>query len=220
MKRFKNRAEAGQLLAERLASYAQKSPIVLALPRGGLPVAYEIAKALHAPLDILAVKKIGAPLREELAVGAVSEDGVPVYNEEILAAIDPSRRYVNEAAKLKANELHHQVALYRNVKCPEPIAGRTVIVVDDGLATGASMDAAIQVIRKKGAAETVIAVPIASPEAFSRIRERVDELVALEVPNDFYAVGIWFDDFAQITDSDALEYLRRNDQNESPDAQG
>lgn len=208
MRRFADRSEAGKLLAERLKSYAGRRPVVLALPRGGLPVAAEIAAALRAPLDILAVKKIGAPGQPELAVGAVSEDGIPVFNEELVETLDPDRRFVVKAARAKTEEVRRQVAAYREVRPPEPVSGRTVILVDDGLATGATMEAATRVLKSRGASAVVVAVPVASSEAYWRIHGAVDEIIALERPRDFYAVGIWYGDFSEVSDDIALGLLR------------
>ncbi len=208
MKLFQDRAEAGKILAEKLTGYAKDKPVVLALPRGGLPVAAEIASRLSAPLDILAVKKIGAPSHPELAIGAISEDGVPILNESLVAALDSDLHYVTKAAKEKAAEVRKQVAAYRKVMPLISVKGRPVILVDDGLATGATMEAAVRVLKGRGATIIIVAVPVASSEAFWKVKEQVDEIVALSVPPEFYAVGQWYHDFSEVSDEDAIAILR------------
>lgn len=208
MKRFENRVEAGKILADKLMSFSGEKPVILALPRGGLPVAAEIAGALHAPLDILAVKKLGAPGHPELAIGAVSEDGIPVLNEELVDALDPERRHVTKAAKMKAEEVRKQVAAYREAMPLVSIKNRFVILVDDGLATGATMEAAIRILKNRGVKKIVVAVPVASSEAYWKLKGEVDDVVALVVPQEFYAVGLWYQDFSEVSDQDAIALLK------------
>jgi putative phosphoribosyl transferase len=205
--KFQDRIEAGRLLAKKLTKYADKNPVILALPRGGLPLGAEIAAALKAPLDILAVKKIGAPGHPEFAIGAISEDGILILNEELISAVDPARRYISNAAKMKAEELQKQVDAFRRVRPLISVKGRTVILVDDGLATGATMEAAVKVLRQRQVKEIIIAVPVASLEAFWNLKAKVKELVALIVPQEFYAVGLWYDDFSEVTDEEAIAFL-------------
>ncbi len=208
MKPFQDRVEAGKILAEKLAGYAAQRPLILALPRGGLPVAAEIAARLAAPLDILAVKKIGAPNRPELAIGAISEDGIPILNEELIAILDPDRSHVTRATHEKAEEVHNQVSAYRKVMPLISVKARIVILVDDGLATGATMEAAMRVLRNRGAARIIVAVPVASSEAYAMVKAQADDIFALSVPREFYAVGQWYRDFSEVTDEDAIAILR------------
>lgn len=209
MRTFTNRAEAGKLLAAKLEPWRTRKPVVLALPRGGLPVAAEVAAALGAPLDILAVKKIGAPMQPELAMGAVSEDGIPVLNERLVSALDPNRAHLKRALAEKTSELNRQLAAYRKVMPLVSVKGRAVILVDDGLATGATMGAAVRVLKARGAAAIVVAVPVGSPQALESLRPEVSELVALMAPEEFHAVGLWYEDFSEVTDDDALAILAR-----------
>lgn len=210
MKAFHNRVEAGRILADKLAHFFDENPLILALPRGGLPVAGEIAKRLSAPLDVLAVKKIGAKNNPELAIGAVSEDGVPVLNEDIVNLMDPSRIYLKDAVPKKAAEVQRQISMYRNIRPMLPVSGRVVILVDDGLATGATMEAAVQVLKNRGAKKIIAAVPVASSEAYSRLKSVVDEAEVLLVPKEFYSVGLWYHDFSEVTDEVALSIFKNN----------
>lgn len=216
MNPFRDREEAGRILAEKLSGHAKEEPVILALPRGGLPLAAEIAQRLNAPLDILAVKKIGAPKHPELAIGAISEDGIPLFNEEMVAALDSNRHYVKKAAQEKGEEVKKQVAAYRKVRPLFPVKGRNVILVDDGLATGATMEAAVKVLKSRGARKITVAVPVASSEAFWKVKEAVDEMVVLSVPREFYAVGQWYLDFSEVSDDEALAIFR----NQGPVANG
>jgi putative phosphoribosyl transferase len=208
MRIFQDRVEAGKILAEKLAKYAAEKPVILALPRGGLPVAAEIATRLKATLDILAVKKIGAPGHPELAIGAISEDGIPVLNEELVAALDSERLYIAKTSKEKAEEVKSQVTAYRKVMPLVSVNGRPVILVDDGLATGATMEAAVRVLKDRGASKIIVAVPVASREAYEKVREAVDEILALAVPREFYAVGQFYHDFCEVSDEDAIAILK------------
>ncbi|MGZ3692843.1 MAG: phosphoribosyltransferase [Bdellovibrionota bacterium] len=210
MKAFRNRAEAGRILAERLSGYSSKRPVILALPRGGLPLAAEVATRLNAPLDILAVKKIGAPGHPELAVGAVSEDGIPIFNEELQEYLGISKKYLLEQANEKAEEVASQVASYRKVSPLQHVAGRVVIVVDDGLATGATMSAAVNILKRRGAAEIIVAVPVASVEAYNDLKREADAIISLYLPEFFLSVGQWYQDFSQVSDEEAIAILREH----------
>lgn len=206
---FRDRSDAGRYLARKLEKYAGEKPVILALPRGGLPVAAEIAKRLHAELDVLGVKKIGAPQYPELAMGAVAEGGEIMLDEEMAARFDPDRRHTRQEAERKTSELNQLLARFRAIKPPVPLAGRTVIVVDDGLATGATMEAAVRVITARGAQRVVVAVPVASLEAFGKLSRIVDEVVAIVVPGEFYAVGVWYEEFDQVSETEAVQILGR-----------
>lgn len=209
MSRFDDRSQAGELLAMRLLHLAYKKPVVLALPRGGLPVAAEIARVLGAPLDILAVKKIGLPQNPEFAIGAVSEDGVPLIDEEVIQRLEIDPAEVDEVARKKILEAKDQARMFRSEIPLQPVGGRHVIVVDDGLATGATMEAAIRVLHSRRAAKITVAVPVASKQAAEKVKGLVDEFVCLETPEQFYAVGQWYESFEQVTDQEAMEFLRR-----------
>lgn len=208
MSRFNDRKQAGEILARKLLPLAYKKPVILALPRGGLPVAAEIARELGAPLDVLAVKKIGAPQNPEFAVGAVSEDGQPHLDEEAIAKFNLDRDAILRIASAKTIEAAEQAEMFRREFPLQPIGGRHVIIVDDGLATGSTMEAAIQVLRQRRAASITVAAPVASQFAMKRLERLADKIVVLNVPDDFYAVGAWYRSFTQVTDAEAMEALR------------
>lgn len=212
---FSNRIEAGRLLAQALKSLAKENPIIVALPRGGLPVAGEIAKELNAPLDFLAVKKIGAPGNPEFALGAVSEDGEPLLSEDLIERFAFDRNEVLEIANRKILEAREQAKYLRAAAPPIEVRSRTVILVDDGLATGSTMEAAVRIMRKKGASKIIVAIPVASTDAYERIGKLADKVVSLLTPPIFYAVGAFYDDFSQVSDAEAEEILRTNRQSHS-----
>lgn len=212
---FSDRMEAGQMLAQALKSLTKENPIIVALPRGGLPVAGEIAKELKAPLDFLAVKKIGAPGNPEFALGAVSEDGEPLLSEDLIERFGFDRDEVLEIANRKTLEAREQARYLRAAAPPIEVRGRTVILVDDGLATGSTMEAAVRMMRKKGASKVIVAIPVASTDAYDKIGKLADKAVSLLTPPIFYAVGAFYDDFSQISDAEAEEILRTNRQNQS-----
>src|ERR687894_2185956 len=206
--RFRDRSEAGQLLAAKLADYADRPDVVvLALPRGGVPVAYEVARALGAPLDVFLVRKLGIPGHEELAMGAVATGGVRVLNEQVVRALRIPDYVIDAIAAKEEQELARRERLYRGDRPPPDVRGRTVILVDDGLATGATMHAAIQALRQQQPAHIVVAVPAASPEACDELKEEVDDVVCAVTPEPFYAVGLWYEDFSQTTDDEVRELL-------------
>lgn len=208
---FSDRAEAGRVLAERLRHYADRpGVIVLALPRGGVPVAYEVAKALHAPLDIFVVRKLGIPGHEELAMGAVATGGVRVLNDEVVKGLSIPGFMIDAVANWELQELARRERLYRGARPPPDVQGKTVILVDDGLATGSTMLAAVQALRKLGPARIVVAVPVASPDTCEVLKEHVDETVCATMPEPFYAVGLWYRDFSQTTDEEVRELLERS----------
>jgi putative phosphoribosyl transferase len=208
---FNDRVEAGQVLAERLKHYADRlDVIVLALPRGGVPVAYEVAKALHAPMDVFIVRKLGIPGYEELAMGAVASGGARVLNDQVVRGLSIPDSVIDAVANWELRELERRERLYRGNRPPPDVRGKTVILVDDGLATGSTMLAAVQALRKLGPARIVVAVPVASLDTCELLNEYVDETVCATTPEPFYAVGLWYRDFSQTTDEEVRELLERS----------
>jgi putative phosphoribosyl transferase len=208
--RFRDRAEAGRALAGALSHYAGRDDVVvLALPRGGVPVAYEVAKALGAPLDVFLVRKLGVPGHEELAMGAIASGGVLVLDEGVLRWLGISEEQIQETLARELDELRRREAAYRDGRPLPDLKGKTVILVDDGLATGASMQAAARAVRRYDPARIVIAVPVASRATCDQFRDDVDEVVCAVTPEPFYAVGNWYADFSQTSDEEVRELLER-----------
>jgi predicted phosphoribosyltransferase len=205
--RFANRQEAGRQLAERLLPLAPENPVVVALPRGGLPVAREVALALKAPLDILAVRKLGAPHNPEYGIGAVAEDGTRVIDQEAIAGLGINGGVLESIVERETAELRRRVDLYRGDRPPLHLAGRTVIVVDDGIATGVTDAAALRAARHRDPRRLVLAVPVCAPDSAQMLREYADEVVCLHAPRLFYGVGQWYRDFSQVSDEEAIETL-------------
>lgn len=207
-KRFRNRAEAGSVLAGLLKDRAGDPGLaVLGLPRGGVVVAATVAEALHAPLDVVVVRKLGAPGREELALGAIAAGGVRVVNTEVLRALGVDEGVVDAVAHREQRELERREGLYRGGRRGLALNGRKVIIVDDGLATGATMRAAITAVKAQDPDTITVAVPVASREARDAIGSMVDEMVCPTVPEPFWGVGAWYDDFTQTSDSDVTRLL-------------
>src|SRR3979490_468904 len=207
---FRDRREAGRLLAAKLAAYANRPDvIVLALPRGGVPVAYEVARALRAPLDVFVVRKLGVPGYEELAMGAVATGGVRVLNDQLVERLGIPEDMIDAVAARERQELARRERLYRGGRPPPDVRGRTVILVDDGLATGATMHAAIQALRQQNPACIVVAVPTASRETCEEMRARADDVICGITPEPFDAVGRWYRDFSQTTDEEVGVLLAR-----------
>jgi predicted phosphoribosyltransferase len=208
MTRFADRTEAGRALAAALVSREPgESPVVLALPRGGVPVAFEVAKALSAPLDVLVVRKIGAPDQPELAIGAVATGGVIIRNEEILAALGIDAQTMARATAAAQAELVAKEQRYRTGREPLAVEGRAVILVDDGAATGATMRAAVVAARQRGARKVIVALPNAATDAAATLAREADELVCLHTPEHYFAVGYWYLDFAQVSDAEVARLL-------------
>jgi putative phosphoribosyl transferase len=208
--KFADRVEAGRLLAEQLASYVRRPDvIVLALPRGGVPVAYEIAVRLDVPLDIFLVRKLGAPGQPELAMGAIATGGARVLNDEVIRYLAVSPDVIEAVARAEQIELERREHAYRGDRPTPDLQGRIVILVDDGLATGSSMRAAIAAVRAQAPARTVVAVPVAARETFEELKREVEEVVCLRMPEPFAAVGLWYDDFSQTGDEEVRELLQR-----------
>lgn len=203
VERFADRRDAGRQLAAQLQTYSgQGDVLILGLPRGGVPVAAEISSALHVPLDVFVVRKLGAPWHRELALGAIAEGGIEIRHEEAMRSLGVSAAEVDRVAAVEHEELKRRVFAYRGKRPPLPLAGRTVILVDDGLATGSTMEAAIAAVRHLHPARIVVAVPVGAPDTCARIETQADELVCLLRPRAFSAVGEWYDDFGQTTDDE------------------
>ena len=208
MERFLNRHEAGKQLARNLAKYADRSDvIVLALPRGGVPVAYEVALVLNAPLDVFLVRKLGLPGREELAIGAIASGGVQIMNRDIVDALGVDGTTIRSILERELLELKRREESYRGNLPPPEVKDCTVIVVDDGLATGASMLAAVSGLRIQSPARIVVAVPAAAPQAIELLQPKVDEIISVISPDPFEGVGKWYDDFSQTTDEEVQSLL-------------
>lgn len=207
---FRNRTEAGQLLAHKLRRYADRPDvIVMALPRGGVPVAHGVARALRLPLDVFLVRKLGVPGQEELAMGAIATGGVRVLNEDVVRALKILPGVIDSVAHQEMQELERRERLYRGDRPPPVVNGRTVILVDDGLATGSSMRAAVVALRQKNPRRIVVAVPIAAVATCHEFETEVDEIVCYETPEPFYSVGFWYEDFSQTTDEEIRQLLER-----------
>jgi putative phosphoribosyl transferase len=205
---YKDRYDGGRRLADQLKQYANRSDVVvLGLPRGGVPVAYEIAQRLHAPLDVFVVRKLGVPGYEELAAGAIASGGTIVVNPEIVRILPNSEQIINELAARETIEIDRREHLYRDGRPPTELRDRTVILVDDGLATGATMRAAVTALRQRGAAKIVVAVPVGAPETCQEIQLEVDDLICGIAPPYFHAVGQFYTDFSQTTDEEVRELL-------------
>src|ERR1700719_4200373 len=216
---FRDRREAGWLLAERLAAYANRPDVlVLALPRGGVPVAYEVASALGAPMDVFVVRKLGVPGYEELAMGAVATGGVRVLNDQLVERLGIPEQMIDAVAARELQELARRERLYREGRPPPNVRGRTVVLVDDGLATGATMQAAIEALRQLQPARIVVAVLTPSPEACEEMRAKVDDVICAIAPEPFDAVGRWYQDFSQTTDEEVRGLLARRKAPEKSEA--
>ena len=204
---FLDRHDAGRRLAAQLEHLAEELPVVVALPRGGVPVAFEVARALGAPLEILAVRKLGAPGNPELGVGAVAEDGTGVLDPQSAGMLGMTQAMLDGTIELESRELRRRVERYRDGRPTIPVSGRTVIVVDDGLATGLTDLAAVRALRKRGAREIIVAVPVGSSEAVSMLAKEADRVVCLEVPPRLFGVGMSYRDFAPVSDEQVLALL-------------
>jgi len=207
---FRDRTEAGQVLAHKLMAYARRPGVlVLSLPRGGVPVAYEVAQALAAPLDVFLVRKLGVPGHEELAMGAIASGGTRVLNAEVVDALQIEPEVIEAVAQRETQELRRREQLYRRGRPPLDVRGCVVILVDDGLATGSSMRAAVQALRQMGPARIVVAVPTAPPETCAEFEDLADEVVCAITPRHFYGVGAWYQNFEQTTDDEVRALLQR-----------
>ncbi|HIK43937.1 MAG TPA: phosphoribosyltransferase [Leptolyngbyaceae cyanobacterium M65_K2018_010] len=207
---FNDRTEAGRLLATQLGDYAQRpNVLVLALPRGGVPVAFEVARALQVPLDICLVRKLGVPGHSELAMGAIASGGVRVLNYDVVSSLGISSRTIDEVAAKELRELQRRDRAYRGDRPPPVIQDQMVILIDDGIATGATMRAAIAVLKSQHPQQIIVAIPVAPAETCQVLRQEVDRVVCLATPAPFYAIGLWYDNFAQTTDEEVCGLLAR-----------
>ena len=207
---FPDRSAAGRLLAEKLTQYAGRDDvIVLGLPRGGVPVAYEVAQALRVPLDVFIVRKLGVPGFEELAVGAIASGGVRVLNEDVARALPNADEIIESITQREMIELQRREEKYRDGRPAPEISGRTVILIDDGLATGATMRAAVKALRQRRAAKIVVAVPVGPPDTCKEFEEEADEVVCASAPEFFQAVGQYYEDFSQTSDEEVRELLAK-----------
>ena len=207
---FQDRSNAGRMLASRLKQFANRPDVVvLALPRGGVPVGYEVAKDLNVPLDVFIVRKLGVPGHEELAMGAIASGGVLLLNNHVVRALGIPESVINSAAAKEERELERREREYRDGRSPLDVQGKTVILVDDGLATGSSMRAAVQALKRKGASHIVVAVPVASSRTCEEFEPEVDQVICAATPEPFWAVGQWYTDFSQTGDEEVRDLLRR-----------
>src|SRR2546421_4604959 len=207
---YRDRIDAGKQLAARLADYADRSDVlVLALPRGGVPVAFEVAEALKAPLDIFLVRKLGVPGQEELAMGAIATGGVRVLNEDVVSYLRIPGEVIDAVAADELRELERRERAYRDDRPAPDVRGKTIILADDGLATGSTMRAAAAALRQQKPARIVVAVPVSAPQTCNEYRMGVDEIVCAGTPEPFHAVGRWYEDFSQTSDEEVRELLAR-----------
>lgn len=208
---FRDRVHAGRVLAQKLKHYADRSDVlVLALPRGGVPVAFEVASALHVPMDVFLVRKLGVPGQEELAMGAIATGGLRVLNDEVVGALNVSSATIDQAAALAKTELDRRERLYRGDLPAPDLKDRVVILVDDGLATGSTMRAAARAARQRRPARLVVAVPIGAAETCQELSSEVDEVVCAITPEPFHAVGLWYEEFSQTSDEEVRALLARS----------
>jgi predicted phosphoribosyltransferase len=214
---FINRREAGVELAGRLERYRDRDDVVvLGLPRGGVPVAYEVARALKAPLDVFLVRKLGVPRHRELAMGAIASGGVRVLNDEVVGWYGVPKAVIDAVAREELAELERRERAYRDGRPLIDVRNRTVLLIDDGLATGSSMKAAVEAVRALGPARIVVAVPVGAPETCSALGHVADETVCARTPDPFSAVGLWYEDFSQTTDEEVRELLSATQPAEKP----
>ena len=219
MAAFHDRRDAGRQLAEHLSHYAGRPDVVvLALPRGGVPVACEVAAALGAPLDVFLVRKLGVPGQPELAMGAIASGGVRVLNEHVVQMLGVSDDEIDRVAAQEGQELERREWLYRNGRPAPDLRDRTVILIDDGLATGSTMRAAVQAVRRQGARGVIVSVPVAAASTCDDLRGEVDQVVCAFTPEPFYAVGLWYEDFAQTTDEEVRRLLEQSARERSESA--
>jgi len=207
---FKDRRAAGRALAGNLASYAGLDDVlVLALPRGGVPVGYEVARALDIPLDVFVVRKLGVPGQPELAMGAIASGGVRVLNDEVLRIVKVPAALIDQIEEREREELRRRELAYREGRPALDVTGKSVILVDDGLATGSTMRAAVRALKRQHAARVIVAVPVGASESCLALEKEADQVICLEQPEDFRAVGLWYDDFTQTTDAEVRELLEK-----------
>jgi putative phosphoribosyl transferase len=210
---FADRTDAGRKLAEELAKFAgEKNLLILGLPRGGVPVAFEVAKALRAPLDVFVVRKLGVPGQEELAMGAIASGGVRVLNEEIIRSLDIFEDQIARVAANEQRELERREFVYRSGRGAPEISGKTILLIDDGLATGATMRAAVHAVKALNPSKLVVAVPTAAPDTCALLKKMVDETICLITPTPFGGVGAWYRDFSQTSDREVQQLLKESEE--------
>jgi putative phosphoribosyl transferase len=209
MTRYEDRSSAGRALGAELQKLGLKRPVVFALPRGGVPVAYEVAKTLKAPLDLVLVRKIGAPWQQELAIGSVADGDAPdiVFNDDILRSLGISHAQVETAAKNELREIERRRELYLKGRAPIALEGREAVLVDDGIATGATLKVAVRAVRRRSPSRVIVAAPVGAPDSVAELRRLADDVVCLSTPEGFYAIGVYYDDFHQLTDSEVAGLL-------------
>jgi predicted phosphoribosyltransferase len=213
IRRFRDRTEAGRLLASQLVRYLSRpNLLILSLPRGGVPVAFEIARTLDEPLDIFLVRKLGVPGQEELAMGAVASGNVRVLQSDVVEAFGIPQSVIEAVTAEEIRELARRERAFRGDRPSPQIRGRNIILVDDGLATGSTMHAAVVAIKQQDPARIIVAVPVASRETCDEFKSEVDEVICLRTPASFYAVGLWYETFPQLTDEEVREFLRKADE--------
>jgi putative phosphoribosyl transferase len=206
---FRDRVEAGRILAHRLTKYADQRPIVLGLPRGGVPVAFEVAKALKAPLDVYVVRKLGVPGHEELAMGAIASGDVRVLNKRVIEDLRISEEAIEAETRREQQEVQRRERLYRGDRPPLDVSNRTVVLVDDGIATGSTIKAAIAALKKQKAGRIVVAVPVAPASTIEELKREVDEVICVSTPEFFYAISLWYEEFPQTSDEEVSELLKQ-----------
>lgn len=205
---FQDRIDAGGKLTNKLQQYKdQKNVIIIGLPRGGVPVAYEISKNLHLPLDIVCPRKIGAPGNKEFAIGAITETGEGIFNWQVINRLDISKEYIENEVKAESQEAQNRLNIYRKKMPSRDLNNKVVIIVDDGLATGSTMKAAIQSIKLEGAAKIIVAIPVSPPDTLKEIRAIVDEVICLDAPSFFQAVGQFYADFSPTKDQEVITLM-------------
>ncbi len=205
--KFNDRKDAGKQLATKLSEYAKKDVVLLALPRGGVPVAFEIAKALHLPLDVFLVRKLGIPRHEETAMGAIAMGDVVFIDQDLVNKVGISQRVIEQVIIKEKKELERRNVMYRSGKPPLDVKNKTVILVDDGLATGSTMHAAVAALKEQNAGQIIVTVPVSSNSAYEELLQEADKIICLAIPEDFYAVGQWYDHFPQTSDQEVLDLL-------------
>ena len=206
---FKDRIEAGEALAHMLQKYKnQEDVIVIGLPRGGIPVAYQVAEELHLPLDLVCPRKIGAPMNKEFAIGAITETGKGIFDANTIARLHIPQEYIDREVENEKRRAQRRLETYRQGQPPRDLKGKTVIIIDDGLATGSTMKAAIHSTRSEGAAAIVVAVPVSPPDTLEEIQEIVDEVICLDAPLFFQAVGQFYEDFSPTSDDEVIELMK------------